>query len=168
MKKIYIIDTTALISWRLPTGETVVTCPHAVSEAKGELTEAIIEAYLHTGKLDIQEPEDAYIKEAVEAAKETGDLTRLSETDIHVIALAIKYLEEGYTPIVVTDDYSIQNILNTLGIEYTSYYRRIRTPIKWIMICKQCGKIYPPETTLGKCGECGGEIVRRKAKSSDN
>ena len=166
MKKIHIVDTTALISWRLPIGEDIVTCPHVVSEARGELTGAIVEAYLHTGKLNIQEPEDIYIKEAMEAAKKTGDLGKLSETDIHVIALAIKYLREGYKPIVVTDDYSIQNILDYMGIDYMSYYRRIRTSIKWIMICKQCGKTYPPETTLERCEECGGEIVRRRARFS--
>lgn len=166
MRKIYILDTTALISWRLPTGEAIVTCPHVVSEARGELTGAIVEAYLHTGNLNIQEPEDNYIKEAVEAAKKMGDLVKLSETDIHVIALAIKYMGKGYRPIVVTDDYSIQNILDYMGIDYMSYYRRIRTSIKWIMICKQCGKTYPPETTLERCEECGGEIVRRRARFS--
>ncbi len=162
MKRIYILDTTALLTWHLPSRDRVITCPHVVSEAREELTNAVLDAYLHTGKVGLEEPEDNYIKTAIKVSEETGDYIKLSETDIHVIALAIKYKEKGYSPVVVTDDYAIQNILTKLGIEYLSYYRRIRKGIKWVMICRRCGKIYPPNTKQRECIECGGEIIRRK------
>jgi UPF0271 protein len=61
-----------------------------------------------------------FVEKATEVAKRFGLLNKLSKTDIDVIALALQLKEQGYSVTVLTDDYDIQNILQRIGIDFTS------------------------------------------------
>ena len=59
----------------------------------------------------------------------------LSEADKQVLALALELKGSGLTPLIVTDDYSIQNVANKIGVEFTSLMTfGIKFRFKWISI----------------------------------
>ncbi|HEX69286.1 MAG TPA: hypothetical protein ENG10_03210, partial [Candidatus Bathyarchaeota archaeon] len=55
----------------------------------------------------------------MQQSKRTGDFKYLSQADIEVLALALQLKNSGENPTVVTDDYSMQNVANKLGIEFS-------------------------------------------------
>jgi UPF0271 protein len=84
-----------------------------------------------------------------DAAKKSGDIGRLSDVDISVIALA---LDLGGT--VLTDDYSIQNVSRILGVGYKPVGTPgIRKVEKWNYRCNGCGKWFKENVT--ECPVCG-------------
>lgn len=163
MNRIYILDTTALLSWIIPEGKNIV-CTHVLSEVMDELTLTVVDGYIKSGKIIIKDPEEKYILEAVKLARDTGDYVKLSETDIHIIALALEYHEENEDVVVVTDDYSIQNILSKKNIRFQGYFRRIKKEVEWVLVCSQCGKVYPPDYPKKHCEICGGTIIRHRKR----
>jgi rRNA maturation endonuclease Nob1 len=78
-----------------------------------------LEYALREKKLIIKEPASDSLDQVQTAIKNSGDILRLSEVDKQLVALAIT-LKSGFNPVVVTDDYSIQNILEILQIPYRS------------------------------------------------
>jgi UPF0271 protein len=93
-----------------------------------------------------------------EAASRTGDLEKLSATDIEVIAVA---LEVKGT--IVTDDFAIENVASVLGLKfYGADLKPISREIKWHFRCTGCGKKFSTHTK--ECPVCG-HTVRRIAKS---
>ena len=49
------------------------------------------------------------------SASKAGDFHKLSEADMQLLSLALQLKAEGYTPKIVTDDYSIQNVAKQLA-----------------------------------------------------
>jgi UPF0271 protein len=85
-----------------------------------------------------------------------------------VIALALTIERDGMNPIVVTDDYSIQNVLKIMGISYRSVLTKgIENIVGWIKICKGCKKKYPSNNSLTECEICGSPIHRKRIKKLD-
>jgi len=84
-----------------------------------------------------------------DAAKGTGDSSRLSSTDMGVLALAY---EIGAA--VATDDYSIQNLASVLGIEFISMNMKgITRVVRWNYLCTGCGKVFKePHPDCPVCG----------------
>ena len=159
---IFILDTTALLSWLIPSG-TNITCSQVLEEVKNDFTHTVIEGYISSGKIQLENPDEKHISEAENIAKDTGDYIKLSETDICIIALALKYYEDKEVT-VITDDYAIQNILRRKGIKFQGYYRKIKDDVDWMLVCSYCGKIYPPTYTKKYCEECGGIVIRRRKR----
>ena len=85
----------------------------------------------------------------------------LSEIDIEILALALEYKEENkYNPIILTDDYSIQNMSNFLKIEYKNISQKgITKRFKWISRCQGCGKKFKEDIKI--CPICGSEIKKK-------
>lgn len=87
-----------------------------------------------------------------EAAKGTGDSSRLSSTDTEVLALA---LELGAA--VVTDDYSIQNLASVLGVRYIPISMKgITKVLRWNYLCTGCGKVFKEQHP--DCPVCGSPL----------
>lgn len=84
-----------------------------------------------------------------DAAKKSGDLGRLSDVDITVIALAL-----DVSGTILTDDYSIQNVAKIMGIDYKAVGTEgIKKVEKWNYRCNGCGKWYKEE--MKECPICG-------------
>ncbi len=102
---------------------------------------------------------------AVNAAKETGDLPKLSEADLSIIALAM----ERSQVIVVTDDFAVQNVLSYLKIKFTGGGelgdRTIRQTRIWKPRCRGCGRFFDDQN-IKECPICGSEVrpVRSKVR----
>lgn len=159
MKRIYILDTTALLHYKRYQGRNV-TVPGAIREIKKEDERVIINGLIEGGLIEILNAPKEYVEYAREKARETGDLIKLSAVDIEIIALSKFLTDQGKNVVVVTDDYSIQNVLNMIGIKYHYILRKIRKHIKWKLKCEKCGKIYPPTYKLKTCILCGGSLKR--------
>ncbi len=162
-EEIYILDTSALLIMPIKkTGRRIyITTPETVEEVKkDEIRREAIRLYIETGTLILAKPRRKHLIEARRIARELGEDQRLSKADLSIIGLAIRYRENN--PIVVTDDYSIQNILRKIGIPYAKVRREIRSEATWIYRCKACGKTF--ERYMETCDECGGEMERTRTR----
>jgi UPF0271 protein len=66
---------------------------------------------------------------------------------------------------VVTDDYSMQNVLKIVGIPYRSVLTEgIKEIYGWIKVCKGCKKKYPSEYLFDECEICGTRIIKKRLK----
>jgi UPF0271 protein len=119
-----------------------------------------------SGKLKVRKPERTFLEKVKATAANAGE-TLLSETDLQVLALALQLKMHGYSPLIATDDYSIQNVANLMGIEFTSLATfGIRFQLKWIRYCPACHRKYPAEYKSKKCKVCGTELKRKPLNKS--
>jgi UPF0271 protein len=171
---IYIFDTSAFIKGMdvsvLQEYECYTTS-EVLSEIKHKFTRQKIDTALLTGNLKIQYPDPSAIKIVKKIAQKSGDLQFLSATDIGIIALALTLQgihteDEETTPIrvrieVVTDDYSIQNVLSQLQISSRSYMQKgIDEFIQWQIYCPICNAIYESSEN-SRCPKCEVNLKRR-------
>lgn len=160
MKKAFILDSSAFLSGYTPGNEGAYTVGEVIEELRSSRARLRAELSLREGRLKIiTPPESSRLKEVL---KETGDVAVLSKTDLRLLSLALHLGEEGFNPVIITDDYSIQNVAKRLGIEYISTAEKgIRRFIKWRSLCRGCGRVYPA-SYKGKCSFCGSEVKKRK------
>jgi UPF0271 protein len=97
--------------------------------------------------------------------KLSGDVLRLSLVDKKLLALAlsIKKLQGNVT--VITDDYTMQNVLKILEIPYKSVLTSgIKQIYAWKRICKGCKKEYSDDYSYDECEICGSPIYKKRIK----
>ncbi len=155
-----VLDSSALYYGKdLPDGYELIISPGVVRELEKEGMGPRLE-FLLASKLRVYSPEEKHIEKAKLAARATGDISRLSNTDIEVLALA---LETGYQ--LVTDDYSIQNTAAELGVPCRGLDQRGITSVwHWEARCIGCGKTF--ESNVDVCDICGsGTKSSRKRKT---
>lgn len=142
--------------------------PAVINEFIGELATKIrFNIAMENGKLKVKKPDEALLTKVKTAATTIGDLAFLSRTDLQILALALQLKIENKSPLIITDDYSIQNVAKYLGIEYASIATfGIRVPIKWIRYCPACHQKYPADYKLKFCKVCGRELKRKPLKRS--
>ncbi|MEM2126014.1 MAG: hypothetical protein QXQ53_06420, partial [Candidatus Methanosuratincola sp.] len=116
----FVLDTSAIIygfNPQLIDGEHFIT-PLVVAELSGRKTKALVDLFLSSGRLKLRAPSDETKNHVKIQASSTGDLPVLSETDLEVVALALELKTEDQEPVVVSDDYSLQNLCNLLSISF--------------------------------------------------
>jgi UPF0271 protein len=114
-----------------------------------------------SGKLKIQSPSQASLNEVLDEAKTLGDRVVLSKTDTSIVALALDLSKEGNTPIIVSDDYAVQNVAEALKLNYQSLATfGIRQKFNWILYCPACFKRYPNGDSQ-ECLVCGTKLKRK-------
>lgn len=117
--------------------------------------------------LQVRTPKSNHLEDAKRIATKMGDIIHLSETDLEILALALELKNEGMTPIIVSDDYSIQNIAEKTQIEYIPLSTMgIRYQLEWSLYCPACHKRYPPSSNLTICKVCGNLLKKRAVKKS--
>ncbi|WP_054841619.1 type II toxin-antitoxin system VapC family toxin [Thermococcus peptonophilus] len=140
-----------------------LTTPGVVEEVKDPESRLFLEGLISAGKVRVVLPSRESIETVKDAAKKTGELGELSEADIEVLALA--YEVNG---VLLTDDYNLQNIARTLGIEFRTLKRGIKKVIRWNYVCIGCGKKFEEMPPGGICPpDCGSPvrlIPKRKRK----
>lgn len=158
-----ILDSSALLSGRftsLPPGFDGVYITGSVRREISRGNPGRTLSGLLDAGLRISDPADR--SKAREAASRTGDFEELSETDLDVISLAI----EMDDPLVLTDDFRIQNVLSHLNIEFRPAgeigEKTIKEIWKWQYRCRGCGRYY--EEKREECPVCGSQLrpVKRK------
>jgi len=120
-----------------------------------------------SGKLRLQTPRHIFLDRINESAKTVGDVLFLSEVDLDVLALALELKSLGYSPLIVTDDYSIQNVANQVGVEFASLMTfGICFRQHWIMYCPACFRKYPPDYKNETCQVCGTRLKRKPLRKT--
>jgi len=152
-----VLDTSAIIYLNdFRKFDEILTVQEVVDEVKDRITAMKLSGL----SFKIFEPSAEAIEEIKKTAKETGDLEKLSNTDIKVLSLA---KENNCT--IISDDRNIQNVAEKLKINYVSIYSgKITKLIIWKRFCKNCKKFYDK----GKvCSVCGANLVRVPESSVD-
>jgi len=154
--RIYVLDSTAIFQ-RKAVYEEMVTVPEVVSEILDENSSL----YLSVKGLRVESASQKNLRLVMEVSAKTGDIYRLSETDMKVIAKALDEREKGRKVVLVTDDYSIQNVALALGIEFEGVIQQgISKALRWMRVCRGCGRKIDSEI----CPICGCEAIVRKVK----
>ena len=146
-----ILDTSAILSGKYDlTSPGIFVPPSVIEEIKKGKIGRLVSLSMDTIK--VIEPDNKYLEKVRNAAVSTGDIDRMSNTDIDAVALALQL-----SGILVTDDYSMQNTSFVLGIEVSSAnMKKIGKIIKWTYKCTGCGHLYAKKTS--SCPICGHEL----------
>ncbi len=133
----------------------MVTVPEVVEEIKDEDSKL----YMSLRNIRIEEADKSSVEVVKKVAMRTGDIYRLSNADIKLIAKAVDEMELGKEAVIVTDDYSIQNVARHLGIGIEKVVQRgITKEFRWVRVCRGCRRIIETE----RCDVCGSEAVLRR------
>nr|MDO8080598.1 ribonuclease VapC [Candidatus Freyarchaeota archaeon] len=168
--KIYVLDSSALIGGYNPNLINALhfITPDIFEEVTDEHLRTILSSAVSNEILKLRTPTQASIKNVKKAAKNTGDSVALSSIDIKVIALALDLKNENQNPTIITDDYSLQNAAETLGIPFKTIIREgIKQRFIWIKYCTSCKKQYPNTYPEKICEICGGNIKRRVLRKTN-
>lgn len=99
-------------------------------------------------------------------AGKSGDLQKLSNTDISIIALGMQLKRNGYYVTIVSDDYSIQNVVKFSGLNFSPVMTRgISRTIRWFLYCSGCGKVFY-DSNIVICDVCGTKLKRKMRRES--
>lgn len=162
--KTYVLDTSAIIygfNPRLVEGVHYIT-PSVESELMAGRTRSVTEISIASGSLHVRAPKPEFVAVSKARASSTGDLAVLSETDLEVVALALELENEGNDVIVVSDDYSLQNLCTLLSIEFRPMVTKgISEEFWWFLYCPACGATYDQATKLLTCQICGHSLKRK-------
>ena len=118
-------------------------------------------------RLTVRKPRNSFLQEINEAARKVGDVRCLSEADLQVLALALELKRAGLHPFIVTDDYSIQNVANQIGVNFTSLMTYgIRFRFNWILYCPGCHRKYRSDYKFKSCEVCGTKLKRKPLRKT--
>lgn len=171
--KVLVLDTSALVMGLNPSALNLPS--YSVTSVLDELTPNTLP---HTrfatsrdsGQLTVKKPTPSSMKTVQETSSRVGDAVVLSRADIEVLALALDLKENGLSPAIVSDDYAIQNVSETLGMEHASLATfGIAQKFDWIYYCPACFRRYTTEDADQTCRVCGTPLKRkvvRKGKAT--
>ncbi len=167
MSEVFILDATALISGLDPNviNRTLWTVAEVIDEIKDSRNKLRIEMAIENKTIKIGRPSATAIDKIKQTAEKSGDIIVLSDTDIKVLSLALDLKEAGHEVVILTDDYSVQNVASRLKIESKAYTTAgIRYEINWELYCPSCFHSIEMRNTKRKqifCEICGTKMKRR-------
>lgn len=154
--RVYVLDSTAIFR-RKVVYEAMVTVPEVVAEILDEYSSL----YFSVKNLRVESASEENFELVKKIAKKTGDIYKLSETDLKILAKAMDEKERGNEVVIVTDDYAIQNVAVALGFEFETVVQEgIKEGFKWVRVCRGCGRKVENEV----CDVCGSETMLRRVK----
>lgn len=147
----FVLDASALLAGRDLLLEEMYCTPDVLREVKGKDPTAQLMLMIET-RVEIRAPSEKEMAKVIESSNRTGDVKRLSPSDIGVLALALELKAT-----IITDDYSIQNVAKEMGLEYRGLsFPDIERKIEWGYRCVGCGKRF--EEPMDECPICGSRI----------
>ncbi|WP_067149092.1 PIN domain-containing protein [Methanobrevibacter olleyae] len=163
----YILDASAFINGFEPRSQFNFTVSEITEEVKDLKSKILLDQSIEEGKIIIKEPKDEFIQELNEIISESGDDLRLSEADKKLLALALDLLNGENVEIkVLTDDYSMQNVLKILNIPYDSIITEgIKGVYNWVKTCEGCKKEFDADYAFEDCEICGSKVFKRRIKT---
>jgi len=165
-----VLDTSAFIAGFDPLSvvDEVFSVPDVERElASNSLPWTRFKTAIESGKLRVKTPNSKFLERVKESSKTVGDVLFLSEVDLQVLALALELKDMGRIPLIVTDDYSIQNVADQVGVEFAPLMTfGIRFRHHWIMYCPACYRKYPPDYKDEACTVCGTKLKRKPLRKT--
>jgi len=157
-----VLDTSAFIMGFNPSKTEDAYSVKAVEEelSEGTMPQLRFRMFKEKGDLTVRPPSLRAERIVEEASSRAGESGYLSRADREVLALAMDLKLDGSEPVIVSDDYAIQNLADHLQIRHSSLANfGIVHRFDWIMYCPACFRRYkPPEK---KCRVCGTELKRK-------
>jgi UPF0271 protein len=128
--------------------------------ARGTMQQLRFQMSKDKGELHILEPTSEAKKQVAEAITQLGEMGYLSEADREVIALGLDLKSDSKQPIIVSDDYSVQNLAEHLQLKYRGLANYgIVYKYEWLMYCPACYRKYRPP--MKNCTFCGTGLKRK-------
>jgi len=158
-----VLDTTALLHWP----REKLLGGHCVNSQRSELMRLSEQRMLLVESAQI-EWHDVSTESAIAVARKTGDLARLSDVDLEVLALTIDLQAS-----LVTDDYRLQNICKSEGIQFESVQTSgAKEQWNWEMRCTGCRRTKPvakdarrsKKDAVADCEVCGSLMQIKRAR----
>jgi UPF0271 protein len=158
--KVYILDSSALIGGVIPTDlkqYSYISPLVELETTKNMLIKIRLQSAKSEQKLSIRTPSRESVDVVTREAQRLGE--NLSNADVETIALALDMKEKKYTPVLISDDYSVENLCELLDISYTSMITMgIKKFYQWFYFCPGCGKTNDKD---GLCRICGTPLKRK-------
>ena len=159
MTKPKILDTSALINWPIDALEGGFVGDSQRKEVERIAPERMLS--IEAVGINWTSPSPEAVEESTTIARKTGDLDGLSETDLHLLSIAIDL--DGH---MHTDDYRLQNLCNSVGVRWSPVVSEgIKEGWNWEIRCSGCGtlvagaeKTRPASQEIGACAECGSKL----------
>ncbi|MDG6218241.1 MAG: NOB1 family endonuclease [Candidatus Thermoplasmatota archaeon] len=156
---IYLIDSSALLSGKpFPLDEeecwTVEEIANEFSPGGASFRNFV---YLQEKGLRIHQPSEQAKKKVALVIEKMGEKNRLSIADQAILALAVDVKDNVQKQaVILTDDYSIQNIARVLQIKVQGISKRgITKTFKWRQRCRGCGRLLSQDEST--CRICGSD-----------
>jgi endoribonuclease Nob1 len=159
---VLVLDTSAFIMGFNPSKGGEAYSVRAVEEelSAGTMPQLRFRMFSEKGDLKVQTPSARAQAIVEDTSSKAGESGYLSKADREVLALALDLKLDGHEPVIVSDDYAIQNLAEHLQIGHSSLANfGIVHRFDWIMYCSACHRRYkPPEK---KCRVCGTDLRRK-------
>ena len=160
-----VLDTSALLHWPIERcrGQIVSVLQHEELERVDEKRYLLIEGLL----MDWQTATEDERQVIYEIAAKTGDLPRLSDVDIDLLALALVNNTE-----LITDDYRMKNVAREAGIHVQGVLTTGgNKQWKWVLRCIGCRQTETisndarrsKKDDVKECDRCGSPMKLKRA-----
>jgi UPF0271 protein len=148
----HVLDSSAFIN-EYTTDDSIATVPlvrEELEDAAGYRFDA-----LEGSGMRVHIPDPGSVERVERAARETGDLSVLSRTDVRLIATAFEL-----DAVLVTDDYAMQNVADKLDVRVDVIAQDgIDERREWRFQCQGCGRVF--DEKLERCSICGSDLTRK-------
>ncbi len=160
--RVLVLDTSAFIMGFNPSQPGENYTVDAVEEElfPGSMVQLRFQVSKEKGNLTVEVPSPRARSIVDEASAKVGERGFVSQADRDVVALALDLKQSGRDPVIVSDDYAVQNLAEHLGVNYGSLANfGIVHKFQWMMYCPACHRRYKgPEK---KCRVCGTDLKRK-------
>ena len=167
-RRVLLLDASAFISGyeMLDASLEHLTVPEVAEELReGSLTRLRLENAQRSGRLKIFCPEPKYLEEVKTITLQLGEREVLSAADKQLLALGLQVKDGGREPVIVSDDYSVQNTADRMSLGFQSLSTRgIRRRFEWTIYCPGCRRIFEEPQRGGVCPICGTQLKRRPGR----
>jgi len=168
-KKIFIVDTSAILSGKTLSFDNaqLITTTNIEKEIKPGGRDHQNYIFLKEKCLILKTPSKDSLKKIKETLEKTGDINRLSLFDIEILAIALdENKQKNVEVVILTDDYSIQNVATYIKIKFKSINQDgITKKFKWISRCRGCGKKF--KYNINICPICGSDTKKIVIKTEE-
>ncbi len=165
--KALVFDTTAFYAGVFQIrGAQLFAPPSVLDEAKRVTKKGSwLEVALEAADITSMDPSRRSVEEVASVASRLGEESSLSATDAEVVALALDLRNQGFDVTVVSDDFTVENLVKRMGLVFVAVAARgIRRVAEWLIYCPGCGRTYGRRTSDSVCIVCGTKL-RRKMRS---
>lgn len=158
---LFYLDSSAFLNGAdCPPGRSRTTDSVLAEFRPGGRAWARVERFRAAG-LVVEAVDSKSLQKARERARQAGSLGRLSPADLDLVAAA---LGAPGPAVVVTDDYTIQDLADRVGLRWQAIHTPgIRARLDWTARCTGCGRSFPPDGAGAACPVCGAEVRRKPA-----
>jgi len=167
-RRVLLLDTSAFISGyeMLDASLEHITVPEVAEELReGSLTRLRLENAQRSGRLKIFFPEPRYLEEVETITLQLGEKGVLSAADKQLLALGLQVKDGGGEPVIVSDDYSVQNTADRMSLGFQSLSTRgIRRRFEWTIYCPGCRRVFEEPQRGGICPICGTQLKRKPGR----